>query len=80
MALQRVLGDDSEEQRLPAVDGPKTGRHPQISGETIMVNNNNGQWSKMRLSEGRAKYAWAMPSVSILGEANGQWLMVNEII
>jgi len=30
------------------------------------------QWSKMRLSESRAKLAWAMPSVSILGEANGQ--------
>jgi len=31
----------------------------------------------MRLSESRAKLAWAMPSVSILGEANGQWSMAN---
>jgi len=37
----------------------------------------NVQWSKMRLSESRAKLAWAMPSVSILGEANGQCSMVN---
>jgi hypothetical protein len=37
----------------------------------------NAQCSKMRLSESRAKLAWAMPSVSILGEANGQCSMLN---
>ena len=31
-----------------------------------------GQWSKMRLSEGRAELVRATPSVSILGEANRQ--------
>ena len=31
----------------------------------------------MRLSERRAELVRAMPSVSILGEANGQWSMVN---
>ena len=35
------------------------------------------QWSKMRLSEGRAELVRAMPSVSILGEANDQCPMVN---
>ena len=35
------------------------------------------QWSKMRLSEGRVELVRAMPSVSILGEANGQWSMIN---
>jgi len=39
----------------------------------------NVQCSKMRLSECRAELVRAMPSVSILGAANGQWSMVNVI-
>jgi hypothetical protein len=41
------------------------------------IEREQSQCSKMRLSESRAKLAWAMPSVSILGEANGQWSMLN---
>ena len=37
----------------------------------------NPQCSKMRLSEGRAELVQAMPSVSILGEANVQCSMFN---
>jgi len=53
-----------------------------INGQCSMVKNAikreqsqmvNVQWSKMRLSESRAELVRAMQSVSILGEANGQW-------
>jgi len=40
----------------------------------------NPQWSKMRLSERRAELVRAMPSVSILGAANGQSSMVKNAI
>ena len=40
----------------------------------------NPQWSKMRFSERRAELVRAMPSVSILGAANGQCSMLNDSI
>ena len=41
------------------------------------IEREQSQWSKTRLSESKAKLACAMPSVSVFGEANVQWSMVN---